>query len=60
VCEPVHCTPGTAQRFMLIAKHPVLGNPAHVPHLPPSLMTLYELRLEPKRASVIGVTAPAR
>jgi hypothetical protein len=33
----------TAERLMLIAKHPVISDPAHAPLLPPSWMTLYEL-----------------
>jgi hypothetical protein len=33
----------TAQRLMAIARHPVVSNAAHAPHLPPSWMTLYEL-----------------
>jgi hypothetical protein len=36
-------TPSTAQRLMAIARHPVLSNPAHVQHLPPSWGTLYKL-----------------
>lgn len=43
VAEPVHCTPGTAQRFMAIASHPVLSKAAHGQLLPPSWRTLYEL-----------------
>jgi len=33
----------TAERLMKIAEHPVLGDSAHAPNLPPSWMTLYEL-----------------
>jgi hypothetical protein len=33
----------TAQRLMAIAQHPVLSNTTHVPHLPSSWGTLYEL-----------------
>jgi hypothetical protein len=41
-------SPRTAERFMEIAAHPVLANPTHVPHLPPSWGTLYELsRMHP-------------
>jgi hypothetical protein len=35
--------PDTAQRLMVIARHPILSNAAHAPLLPPSWMTLYEL-----------------
>ena len=41
--------PGTAQRLMAIARHPVISNAAHAPLLPPSWMTLYELtKLSPE------------
>jgi hypothetical protein len=33
----------TAQRLMEIARHPILSNPTHGSHLPPSWRTLYEL-----------------
>lgn len=33
----------TAQRLMLLAKHPAISNTAHAPYLPPSWVTLYEL-----------------
>ena len=33
----------TAQRLMKIADHPILSNPTHVSHLPPSWGTLYAL-----------------
>jgi len=33
----------TAQRLMIIARHPLIGNGAHAHHLPASWMTLYEL-----------------
>ena len=36
-------TPRTAQRFMAIARHPVLSDPTHVSHLPGAWGTLYEL-----------------
>jgi hypothetical protein len=35
--------PDTAQRLMVIARHPILSNAAHARLLPPSWMTLYEL-----------------
>jgi hypothetical protein len=39
----------TAQRFMAIASHPILSNPTHVSHLPPTWGTLYELtRVDPE------------
>jgi Protein of unknown function (DUF3102) len=42
-------SPRTAQRFMSIARHPVLSNATHVSCLPPSWGTLAELaRVEPK------------
>jgi Protein of unknown function (DUF3102) len=41
--------PGTAQRLMAIARHPVISNAAHAPLLPPSWTTLYELtKLSPE------------
>jgi Protein of unknown function (DUF3102) len=41
--------PGTAQRLMAVARHPVISNAAHAPLLPPSWMTLYELtKLSPE------------
>ena len=36
-------TPRTAQRFMAIARHPVLSDPTRVSHLPGAWGTLYEL-----------------
>lgn len=43
-------SPNTAQRLMAVASHPQLSNTAHVPHLPPSWGTLYELtKVEPQR-----------
>jgi hypothetical protein len=36
-------TPRTAQRLMEIARHPVISDPTHVSHLPPSWGTLHEL-----------------
>jgi hypothetical protein len=36
IAEPVHCTIGTAERFMAIAEHKVLSKSAHAPLLPPS------------------------
>jgi hypothetical protein len=38
----------TAQRLMLIARHPILGNTAYTRHLPPSWYTLYELTKIPQ------------
>ena len=38
----------TAQRLMLIARHPILGNTAYTRHLPPSWYTLYELTKVPQ------------
>lgn len=37
----------TAQRLMLIAKHPIISNAAHAPHLPPIWYTIYELTKVP-------------
>jgi hypothetical protein len=39
----------TASRLMAIASHPVISNLAHVPNLPPSWSTLYELTRLPQR-----------
>jgi hypothetical protein len=43
IAEPVWCSKGTAERLMKIATHSVLSNAAHVPNLPPTWGTLYEL-----------------
>jgi hypothetical protein len=43
VVNPLPMSATKAQRFMAIARHPVLANPAHAPLLPPSWCTLYEL-----------------
>jgi hypothetical protein len=40
--------PRTAQRFMAIARHPVLGNATHASHLPASWYTLYLLSQAPE------------
>jgi|SRR5579862_1966045 len=41
---------GSAERLMKIAEHPQLSNSAHVPNLPPSWGTLYELtKVEPEQ-----------
>ncbi len=50
VREDLGWSPRTAQRFMAIARHPVLSNATHVSHLPASWSALAELaRVEPKR-----------
>ena len=43
VDEPLPFGFSTADRFMIIARHPELSNVAHAQHLPSSWMTLYEL-----------------
>jgi hypothetical protein len=43
VAEPIRFDRTTAFRFMKIAAHRVLGNVAHVQHLPPAWGTLYQL-----------------
>ena len=40
----------TAFRFMAVASHSVISNPAHAHDLPPSWMTLYELTKVPDKA----------
>jgi Protein of unknown function (DUF3102) len=40
----------TAQRLMAIARNPIISNPTHVSHLPPSWGTLYQLTKLPKEA----------
>jgi hypothetical protein len=42
-------TPRTAERLMKIAEHPVISNPTHGSHLPPSWRTLSELALLPAK-----------
>ena len=46
---------GTASRLMKIAEHEVVSNVAHVPHLPPSWGTLYELTKLPDRVLIRGL-----
>lgn len=41
-------TPRTAQRFMSIARHPVLANTTHASHLPAAWTTLFELSRVPE------------
>jgi hypothetical protein len=52
LCESLGVTTRTAQRFMAIARHPVLSDPTRASHLPASWSTLAELaRLEEVEAT---------
>jgi hypothetical protein len=52
--------PNTAQRLMQIAENPVLSNAAHVPLLPASWGTLYELAKLPKHGVDLEVLIEER
>jgi hypothetical protein len=43
IARPIRLSVGTAERFMQIARHPVLSKSAHAPNLPSAWTTLYEL-----------------
>ena len=56
-------TARTAQRFMEIARHPVISNPTHASHLPTAWTVLFELTKVPadvlEDAISTGVVSPA-
>src|SRR5687768_11939917 len=47
LCESLGLTTRTAQRFMAIARHPVIANATHGSHLPTAWTTLFELSRMP-------------
>ena len=57
LARELHMTPRTAQRFMAIARHPVLANTTHVSLLPSSWGTLYELSRLPEAALTRAIEA---